>query len=102
MRIVWTISHLHVPVPYPQLAMSGEDNIDKVSKGDYIDTWTMSSGYQKKIMGSILANKATTAVVEDDGDKVVLETEITNKPALKLYDPTRKSIETEEVNPMTN
>ena len=55
------------------LTMSGEDNVDKVSKGDYIDTWTMSSGYEKKNVGSILAKKATEAVVEDDGDEVVLE-----------------------------
>ena len=40
-------------------------------------------------------------MVEDDADEVVLETEITNKPALKLYDPIRQCIETEDVNPMT-
>ena len=32
---------------------------------------------------------------------MVLETEISYKPALKLYDPVSKSIETEDVNPMT-
>ena len=44
----------------------------------------MNSGYEKRNTGSTLAKKATEAVVEDDGDKVVLETEITNKPALEL------------------
>ena len=39
-------------------------------------------------------------MVENDADEVVLETEITNKPALKLYDSVRKHIEIEDVNPM--
>ena len=40
-------------------------------------------------------------MVEDDADQVVPETEITNKPTLKLYDPAMECIVTEDVNPMT-
>ena len=34
----------------------------------------------------VTVKKAIEAMVEDDADEVVLETEITNKPALKLYE----------------
>ena len=65
------------------LTKSGEDNIDKVNREGYINMWAMS---KKRNTGSTLVKKATEAVVEDDTDEVVLETEITNKPALKLYE----------------
>ena len=42
-------------------------------------------GREGKI-GSTLVKKAIEAMVEDEADEVVLETEITNKPALKLYE----------------
>ena len=38
------------------------------------------------ISGSNLVQRAIRAMVKDDPDEVVLETEITNKPALKLYE----------------
>lgn len=36
--------------------------------------------------GSNLVQRAIRAMASDDADEVVLETEITNKPALKLYE----------------
>ena len=53
--------------------------------------WAMSSDCKKRNSGSTL--------VKDNTDKVVFETEITNKPALN--DPVRKRIESEDVHPMT-
>ena len=44
----------------------------------------VSSDYKRMNIGSTLDRKATEAVVGEDADEVVLETEITNKPALKL------------------
>ena len=44
------------------------------------------SSFRKQKIGSTLVKKAIEAMVEDDADEVVLETEITNKPALKLYE----------------
>ena len=57
------------------LTMSGEDNIDM---------WAANSNYKKRSTGATLVKKAIEAVVKDDADKVVLGTEITNKPALEL------------------
>ena len=62
--------------------MPGEDNIDKVDKRGYTKMWAVSSDYKKRNTGPTLVRKTTEAVVEDDADKVVLETEITNKPTL--------------------
>ena len=59
-----------------------------------MDTWAMSSGYEKKNMGFTLAKKATEDAVENDADEVVLEMKITNTPVLKLYNPARECIET--------
>lgn len=42
--------------------------------------------YRKRKIGSNLVRKAIRAMVEDDADEVVLETEITNRPALRLYE----------------
>ena len=36
--------------------------------------------------GSNLVQRAIRAMASDDADEVVLETEITNKPALRLYE----------------
>ena len=37
-------------------------------------------------LGSSLVQRAIREMAEDDADEVVLETEITNKPALQLYE----------------
>jgi len=58
----------------------------KVTKRGYIAMLAVDSNYRKRRIGSTLVKKAIEAMVEDDADEVVLETEITNKPALKLYE----------------
>lgn len=79
------------------LAMAGKDNCvgaivckldlhKKVARRGYIAMLAVDSNYRKRSIGSTLVKKAIEAMVEDDADEVVLETEITNKPALKLYE----------------
>lgn len=58
----------------------------KVTRRGYIAMLAVDSSHRKKRIGSTLVKKAIEAMVEDDADEVVLETEITNKPALKLYE----------------
>ena len=58
----------------------------KVTKRGYIAMLAVDSNYRKRRIGSTLVKKAIEAMVDDDADEVVLETEITNKPALKLYE----------------
>ena len=58
----------------------------KVTRRGYIAMLAVDSNYRKKKIGSTLVKKAIEAMIEDDADEVVLETEITNKPALKLYE----------------
>ena len=58
----------------------------KVSKRGYIAMLAVDSNYRKQKIGSTLVKKAIEAMIKDDADEVVLETEITNKPALKLYE----------------
>ena len=58
----------------------------KVTKRGYIAMLAVDSNYRKRKIGSTLVKKAIEAMVEDEADEVVLETEITNKPALKLYE----------------
>jgi len=79
------------------LAMSGGNNCvgaivckldlhKKVARRGYIAMLAVDSNYRKRSIGSTLVKKAIEAMVDDDADEVVLETEITNKPALKLYE----------------
>ena len=58
----------------------------KVTRRGYIAMLAVDSNYRKKKIGSTLVKKAIEAMIEDEADEVVLETEITNKPALKLYE----------------
>jgi hypothetical protein len=62
------------------LTISGEDNLDKVNRGVTLIWGAVSSDYKMMNTGSTLDRKATEAVVGEDADEVVLETEITNKP----------------------
>lgn len=55
-------------------------------KRGYIAMLAVDEKYRKKKIGSRLVQKAIRAMIEDNADEVVLETEITNKPALKLYE----------------
>ncbi|KAK7862445.1 hypothetical protein R5R35_001349 [Gryllus longicercus] len=58
----------------------------KVVKRGYIAMLAVDEKYRKRKIGSNLVLKAIRAMVEDDADEVVLETEITNRPALRLYE----------------
>lgn len=42
--------------------------------------------YRKRSIGSTLVRRAITEMIEGGADEVVLETEVTNKPALRLYE----------------
>ncbi|CAG0920791.1 unnamed protein product [Notodromas monacha] len=56
-----------------------------VSRG-YIAMLTVDKSYRKQRIGTTLVLKAIRAMIADHADEIVLETEITNKPALKLYE----------------
>ncbi|KAJ2951830.1 hypothetical protein O0L34_g13993 [Tuta absoluta] len=58
----------------------------QVVKRGYIAMLAVDEKYRKKKIGSRLVRKAIQAMINDNADEVVLETEITNKPALKLYE----------------
>ncbi|XP_046663871.1 N-alpha-acetyltransferase 30-like [Homalodisca vitripennis] len=58
----------------------------KVVKRGYIAMLAVDEKYRKRKIGSNLVLKAIRAMVADDADEVVLETEITNRPALRLYE----------------
>lgn len=78
------------------LAMHGEECVGaivckldihrKVIKRGYIAMLAVDVKYRKRKIGSNLVRQAIQAMVEDDADEVVLETEITNRPALRLYE----------------
>ncbi|CAG4945453.1 unnamed protein product [Parnassius apollo] len=57
-----------------------------VVKRGYIAMLAVDKKYRKRKIGSRLVQKAIKAMINDNADEVVLETEITNKPALKLYE----------------
>ncbi|XP_032625102.1 N-alpha-acetyltransferase 30 isoform X1 [Chelonoidis abingdonii] len=84
---------------WPQLcflAMVGEECVGaivckldmhkKMFRRGYIAMLAVDSKYRRKGIGTDLVKKAIYAMVEGDCDEVVLETEITNKSALKLYE----------------
>ncbi|XP_076238467.1 N-alpha-acetyltransferase 30 [Calliopsis andreniformis] len=58
----------------------------KVIKRGYIAMLAVDVKYRKQKIGSNLVRRAIQAMVEDKADEVVLETEITNRPALRLYE----------------
>jgi len=78
------------------LAMDGEkcvgaivcklDLHKNIVRRGYIAMLAVDENYRKKKIGSNLVLKAIQAMVIDDADEVVLETEISNKPALRLYE----------------
>ncbi|XP_022112372.1 N-alpha-acetyltransferase 30 [Pieris rapae] len=57
-----------------------------VVKRGYIAMLAVDKKYRKRGIGSKLVQKAIQVMIDDNADEVVLETEITNKPALKLYE----------------
>ncbi|MED6276214.1 hypothetical protein CHARACLAT_000996 [Characodon lateralis] len=58
----------------------------KMFRRGYIAMLAVDSKHRRKCIGTNLVKKAIYAMVEGDCDEVVLETEITNKSALKLYE----------------
>lgn len=78
------------------LAMSGDkcvgaivcklDMHKKMVRRGYIAMLAIDSEYRRRKIGSHLVLKAIKAMIADDCDEVVLETEITNQPALRLYE----------------
>lgn len=58
----------------------------KIIKRGYIAMLAVDFNYRKLGIGSNLVRRAITAMIDDDADEVVLETEITNRPALTLYE----------------
>ncbi|KPP57933.1 hypothetical protein Z043_124289 [Scleropages formosus] len=58
----------------------------KMFRRGYIAMLAVDSKYRRKSIGTNLVKNAIYAMVDGDCDEVVLETEITNKCALKLYE----------------
>nr|KAG5689570.1 hypothetical protein BaRGS_021091 [Batillaria attramentaria] len=58
----------------------------KMVRRGYIAMLAVDANYRRKKIGSSLVTKAIRAMIADDCDEVVLETEITNKAALRLYE----------------
>lgn len=58
----------------------------KMVRRGYIAMLAVDSEYRRKKIGSHLVLKAIRAMIADDCDEVVLETEITNQAALRLYE----------------
>ncbi|GIY50690.1 n-alpha-acetyltransferase 30 [Caerostris darwini] len=58
----------------------------KQNRRGYIAMLAVDENYRKRRIGSNLVLKAIRAMDADKADEVVLETEITNKPALRLYE----------------
>lgn len=58
----------------------------KVCKRGYIAMLAVDERHRKRKIGSTLVRRAIHAMQTQDADEVVLETEITNRPALRLYE----------------
>lgn len=57
-----------------------------ISYKGYIAMLVVKKEYRKMRIGSELVLRAVKAMKEFKADEIVLETEVTNKPALKLYE----------------
>lgn len=58
----------------------------KVVRRGYIAMLAVDSKFRKKKIGSTLVRMAIESMIRQEADEIVLETEITNKPALRLYE----------------
>ncbi|XP_058057160.1 N-alpha-acetyltransferase 30 [Anopheles bellator] len=58
---------------------------ENVRRG-YIAMLAVDKDYRKLKIGTTLVQKAIQVMLDDKADEVVLETEITNQPALRLYE----------------
>nr|CAG4644003.1 EOG090X07BN [Lepidurus arcticus] len=58
----------------------------KVTRRGYIAMLAVDERFRKLKIGTELVTRAILAMIHDRADEVVLETEITNVPALRLYE----------------
>lgn len=58
----------------------------KMSKRGYIAMLAVDENYRNQQIGSRLVLKSIEAMAREDADEIVLETEITNQSALRLYE----------------
>lgn len=58
----------------------------KTIKRGYIAMLAVDKDYRKRSIGSTLVRRAISEMIAGGADEVVLETEVTNKPALRLYE----------------
>ncbi|GLV37117.1 N(alpha)-acetyltransferase 30 A [Carabus blaptoides fortunei] len=58
----------------------------KVIRRGYIAMLAVDEKFRKRSIGSTLVRRAIEEMIAGDADEVVLETEVTNKPALRLYE----------------
>lgn len=58
----------------------------KVIRRGYIAMLAVDENHRKRSIGSTLVRRAIEEMIAGDADEVVLETEVTNKPALRLYE----------------
>lgn len=70
-------SHLHD---------NDESKAKRITYKGYIAMLVVEKEYRKLKIGSKLVKFAVNAMKELNADEIVLETEVTNKPALKLYE----------------
>lgn len=60
--------------------------VSQISYKGYIAMLVVKKEYRKMKIGSKLVRLAVNAMIESKAEEIVLETEVTNKPALKLYE----------------
>jgi peptide alpha-N-acetyltransferase len=65
---------------------SSGDKMPQITYKGYIAMLVVKKEYRKMKIGSQLVKLAVNAMKESKADEIVLETEVTNKPALKLYE----------------
>lgn len=62
------------------------NEVPQISYKGYIAMLVVKKEYRKLKIGSKLVMLAVNAMKESKADEIVLETEVTNLPALKLYE----------------
>lgn len=68
------------------VAESANNETQQTSYKGYIAMMVVKKEYRRLKIGSKLVIKAVQAMKESNADEIVLETEVTNKPALRLYE----------------
>lgn len=63
-----------------------DKKVPQMTYKGYIAMLVVRKEYRKMKIGSTLVIKAVEAMKQSKADEIVLETEVTNKPALKLYE----------------